>query len=58
MSTPAIKTKGDVRIEHGPDEKYLVVLGDGNLDMSQRSALAAQKPTISWAASKEAWPAG
>jgi len=37
-----------------PEEEDLGVLVDENLNMS----LQPRKPTISWAASREAWPAG
>jgi len=49
---------GDERIEHSPDKKNLGVLVDGKIDMSQRCALTPRKPTVSWAASQEAWSAG
>ena len=36
----------------------LGVLVDGNLDMSSNVPSQPRKPTVSWAASKAAWPAG
>jgi len=45
-------------IESSLMEKDLGVLMNENLYMSQQQVLAVRKPTISWSASKEGWPAG
>ena len=59
VATPHYQYKlEDERIEHSPDKKNLGVLVDGKIDMSQRCALTPRKPTVSWAASQEAWSAG
>lgn len=34
---------GDVRVEHGPDEKDIRVLMDGKLEINQQCALEDQK---------------
>ena len=49
---------GDVRMEHSPAEKDLGVVVASKLDMKSYVPLQHRKPTISWAVSKAAWPAG
>jgi len=49
---------GDEGIESSTAKKDLRVFVDVKLSMNQQSVLAAQRPTVSWAESPAAWPAG
>ncbi|PKU45795.1 rna-directed dna polymerase from mobile element jockey-like [Limosa lapponica baueri] len=52
------KHKDGEWIESSPEEKDLWVLLHEMLNVSRNVHLHPRKPTISWAASKEVWPAG
>jgi len=49
-----------MKIKINPLETVLSVqvLVDEKLGMSRECVLAVQRPIVSWAASREAWPAG
>jgi len=49
---------GEKRTDHSPAEKNLEVLVVGKLDISQQRPSQPRNPTLSWATSKEVWPAG
>jgi len=58
QGNPKLKySLGDEGIQSSPEEKDLHMLVDQKLNMTWHCALPAE-PTVSWAASREMWPAG
>jgi len=48
----------EVKMEHSPVKEDLGVLVNGKQGISHNVPLQPRKPTVSWAASNKAWPAG